>query len=133
MRILARVVTVVGLLAADNAFACSCMQPTADDLLSSSVSIFTGVAVKNRTTKQNETITTFRVSTGYKGVTPGQVIRIRHFSGHSAACGVRFELGQQHSLTTYRKDGSTAEFTSLCSVAVLRSPGGEELLRRLKR
>jgi len=76
-------------------------------------------------------VTTFQVVNGYKGVSGGQPVRIRHRSGSSASCGVRFEAGKTYTVSAYREEIGTSLFASLCSVAVFRSPGGQELLRRL--
>jgi len=133
MRVVTALALAIWLLPGNGALACSCRQPTADELLSSSAAIFTGVAQQSRPATQGEAVTTFRVVDGYKGVVPGQSVSVRHTSGSSASCGVRFESGQTYTLTTYREEIGTTLFANLCSVAVVRSPAGEELLRRLRR
>lgn len=111
--------------------ACSCRLPSADQILERSASIFTGVALKTRPAAGREAITTFRVIAGYKRVKRGQVVSIRHRSGPSASCGIRFEQGQRHLVATGREGMS--ETAGACSIAAMRSEAGEELVRRLGR
>jgi hypothetical protein len=123
----------LGLLPGSGALACSCAQPTAEELMRSAAAIFTGVAQRSEPATQGEAVTTFEVIEGYKGVVPGALVRVRHASGSSASCGVRFAIGERHTLTTYREEVGTTLFANLCSVAIFRSAAGEELLRRLRR
>ena len=72
-----------------------------------------------------------QVVNGYKGVPSGQPVRVRHNSGSPTACGVKFEVGQTYTVSTYREEIGTSLFANLCSVAVFNSPAGQELLKRL--
>jgi hypothetical protein len=130
MRIL--VALAICLIPANGALACSCKQPTADTLLASSAAIFTGVVLESRPATQGEAVTDFQVVAGYKGVARGQTISVRHRSGLSASCGVKFESGRRYTLTSYREDVGTALFANLCSISVMRSPAGKELLQRMR-
>jgi hypothetical protein len=94
----------IGLLASNDAAACSCRLPTAEALLASSASVFTGVALQSRPAGPREAVTTFRVTVGYKGVRRGQIVRVHHRSGPSASCGLRFEIGTAHPVAASRND-----------------------------
>jgi hypothetical protein len=59
-------------------------------------------------------------------------VRVRHRSGSSASCGVRFALGRTHTLSTYREEIGTSLFANLCTVAIFRTQGGDEIIRRLR-
>jgi hypothetical protein len=124
-------IALAGWLSGGSALACSCHFPTADELLRSSAAIFTGTAKESVPATQGESVTLFQVVNGYKGVASGQPVRIRHKSGSSASCGVKFEAGQSYTVSTYREEIGTTLFANLCSVAVFNSPAGQELLRRL--
>lgn len=123
----------IGLLSGGSAQACSCRLPTADDLLERSEAIFTGTALKTRTIGRRDAVTEFRVVTGYKGAKRGQVIRVHHRIGPSAACGVRFDPGKQQTLAVERDDDGKTLSIGACSLAAMRSDTGEELVRRLRR
>jgi hypothetical protein len=113
------------------AFACSCAQPTAEGLLQSAA-VFTGVATASVAATQGESITTFTVVEGFKGVRAGELVRVRHRSGSSASCGVQFAIGATHTLSTYREDVGTSLFANLCTTAIFRSRGGEQIIQRLR-
>ena len=131
MRTAGFTIAVAGWLSSGGALACSCQWPTADELLRSSAAIFTGIAKESIPATQGESVTTFQVVNGYKGVPGGQPVRVRHKSGSPTACGVKFEAGQTYTVSTYREEIGTSLFANLCSVAVFNSPAGQELLRRL--
>jgi hypothetical protein len=72
------------------------------------------------------------VVTGYKGTKRGQLIRVHHRIGPSAACGVKFDRGQQHTLAVESDEDGKVLSISACSLAAIRSDAGEELVRRLR-
>jgi hypothetical protein len=119
-------------LAPAAALACSCAPPSAEGLLQSAPAVFTGTATESVPATQGESITTFTVVEGFKGVRAGQVVRVRHRSGSSASCGVRFAIGATHTLSTYREEVGTSLFASLCNTAIFRSRDGEQIIRRLR-
>src|SRR5688572_22977047 len=97
-------------LAPAAAYACSCAPPTAEGLLQSAPAVFTGVATGSVSATQGESITTFTVVEGFKGVRAGQVVRVRHRSGSSARCGTSFAVGATHTLSTYREEAGASLF-----------------------
>jgi hypothetical protein len=101
-------------------------------MLQSAPAIFSGVATASVPATQGESVTTFTVVEGFKGVRAGQSVRVRHRSGSSASCGVRFALGQTHTLSTYREEVGTSLFANLCTVAVFRTRDGELIIQRLR-
>ena len=115
-----------------SAFACSCAPPTFEGLLQSAPAIFSGVATESLPATQGESVTTFTVVEGFKGVRAGQSVRVRHRSGSSASCGVRFARGETHTLGTYREEIGTTLFANLCTVAIFRTRDGDEIIRRLR-
>ena len=121
------------LLPTSGALACSCKFNSTDGLLTSSAAIFTAVAQGSQAATQGEAVTTFRVTAAYKGVKNGETVRIRHNSGSSASCGVRFNSGETYTISTYREEIGTTLFANLCSVAAMSSPVGQQLLQILKR
>jgi hypothetical protein len=123
---------VIELLAAANALACSCAPPTAEGLMQSAPAIFTGAVTESVRATQGESITTFTVSEGFKGVRAGQSVRIRHRSGSSASCGVTFAVGRTYTLSTYREEVGTTLFANLCSTAFFITRDGEQIIRRLR-
>jgi hypothetical protein len=75
-----------------SAFACSCARnPTAEGLLQDSAAVFTAVAQSSRAIASGVSITTFRVTESFKGPAAGTTVHVRHRSGSSASCGVKFE------------------------------------------
>ena len=131
MRVALPYALVALLFSTGGALACSCKQQSSDGLLTSSAAIFTAVAQASQPATQGEAVTTFRVTAGYKGVTTGQTIMVRHNNGSSASCGVRFTPGETYTMTTYREEIGTTLFANLCSVAAMKSSSGQELLRAL--
>jgi len=98
-----------------NAKACSCRQPIAKNILASSAVVFTGSVRKTKPVAANVHATTFVVTENFKGGRRGAVLTIRHRSGPSASCGVRFVLGRSYTVrATGRSKGGLT--TSLCSV-----------------
>jgi hypothetical protein len=120
------------LLTATTALACSCGTPTAEGLMSSAAAVFTGVATDSVSATYGQTVTTFKVIEGFKGALAGQSIRIRHGSGASASCGVKFKSGETHTVAAYKEQIGTTLFTSLCSVWIFRFPAGEEVIQRMR-
>jgi hypothetical protein len=133
MRVFAPLVLSIMLFSTPAALACSCRAPSAQELIASSAAIFAGTAQRSRPVTARESVTTFRVSRGYKGVASGRTIRVRHNSGPSPSCGVSFTRGQLYVLTTNRGRAGTGMSASLCSVAVMRSPAGKQALQMLRR
>lgn len=127
----------ISLALSNAAFACSCrMTATADELMEQADAIFTGIAGSSTEVARRESVTEFRVTKAYKGVRPGQVIRIRHRSGPSASCGVNFAAGKRYTMTSYRREagqpGAGELSSSLCSLAAMESPGGKALIERTR-
>lgn len=118
-------------LAPTAALACSCAPPTVETLMQSAA-IFTGVATESSPATQGESITTFSVVEGLKGVRTGELVRVRHRSGPSASCGVRFAIGQTHTLSTYREEVGTGLFANLCTTVIFGSREGAEVIQRLR-
>src|SRR6187431_2945625 len=112
------------------AFACSCPPPDPEGLMRSAPAVFTGVATASVPATQGESITTFTVVEGFKGVRAGELVSVRHRSGSSASCGVQFALGAAHTLSTYREEVGTSLFASLCNTAIFRSREGEQIIQR---
>jgi hypothetical protein len=133
MRVVAPLVLSILLFSTHAALACSCWHPSAQQLISSSAAIFAGTAQRSRPVSARESVTTFRVTRGYKGVASGRTIRVRHNHGPSPACGVRFSRGQSYVLTTNRGQAGTGMSASLCSVAVMRSAAGKQAMQMLRR
>jgi hypothetical protein len=127
-----RVACVLQALPMSAALACSCAPPTFEGLLQSAPAIFSGIATGSVSATQGESVTTFTVVEGFKGVRAGESVRVRHRSGSSASCGVRFALGQTHTLGTYREEIGTSLFANLCTVAIFRTREGEQIVRRLR-
>ena len=100
--------------ATGSARACSCgRNPMAAGLLESSAAVFTGVAQSTVAVEPGISMTTFKVTEGFKGVRTGRLVRVRHRSGSSASCGIRFALGEAHTLSA---GGGAAGFSAnLCS------------------
>jgi hypothetical protein len=97
-----------------SAFACSCARnPTAEGLLQDSAAVFTAVAQGSRPVAPGVSITTFRVTEGFKGPAAGTTVRVGHRSGSSASCGVQFESGKAHTLAV--GSGQSGFSASLCS------------------
>jgi hypothetical protein len=119
-------------LAATAAFACSCAPPTVESLVQSAPAVFTGVATQSVPATQGESITTFTVVEGFKGVRAGERVRVRHRSGSSASCGVQFAVGATHTLSTYREEVGTSLFASLCNAAIFRTGEGAQIIQRLR-
>jgi hypothetical protein len=131
-RRVAAVACVLQALPMSAALACSCAPATFEGLFQSAPAIFSGVATESVPATQGESVTTFTVVEGFKGVRAGQSVRVRHRSGSSASCGVRFALGQTHTLSTYREEVGTSLFANLCTVAVFRTRDGELIIQRLR-
>jgi hypothetical protein len=119
-------------LASTVALACSCAPPTAESLMQSAPAVFTGVATTSVAATQGESITTFTVVEGFKGLRAGELVRVRHRSGSSASCGVQFAIGATHTLSTYREEVGTSLFASLCNAAIFRSGEGAAIIRRMR-
>ncbi len=117
MRLLRTIIlsTLLTLPGAGAAYACSCApDPTAEGLLQDSAAVFTGVAQGSTQVAPGVSVTTFRVTESFKGVAAGTTVRVRHRSGSSASCGVKFAPDTSYTLAAGRGDGSVLS-TSLCS------------------
>jgi hypothetical protein len=98
------------------ASACSCApNPTAQGILATSAAVFTGVVESSISTGQDRSLTTFKVTESFKGLSPGESVNISHSSGSSAACGVAFSVGETYTLAAYQTDLPALLSTSLCS------------------
>ena len=128
MRTFTLIVLSILLFPANDALACSCAHPAARQIINSSAAIFAGVAQRSRPVSSREAMTTFRVTRGYKGVATGRTIWVRHLRGPSPSCGIQFTRGTSYVVMTNR-----GQPVSLCSIAVMRSPAGQEALRILRR
>ena len=104
------------------AAACSCSRnPTAKGILASASVVFTGIARGSEplivddaaASGRNYSITQFEVVESFKGAEVGSTIAVRHRSGRSASCGVKFERDRTYTLAAHR--GNTGLSTSLCS------------------
>jgi hypothetical protein len=118
---------------ATSVLACSCARnPTAEGLLRDSAAVFTGVAQDSRSVAPGISVTTFRVTEGFKGAREGAVVRVRHPSGSSASCGVQFSPGTSYTLAA---GGSGARLSaSLCSAWMFMPQVGlgDELIARMR-
>lgn len=115
--------------------ACSCpRQPTADDIIERAAAVFTGVAEHSEPSGPARSITTFRVIESFKGVAVGASVRIEHRSGSSASCGVKFSVGQTHTLAAYPTEAGSSLTTSLCSTWMFEPQVGHRdgLIQRLR-
>ena len=98
------------------AFACSCARtPTAEGLLQDAAAVFTGIVEESRSVAPGVSVTTFRISESFKGAAAGTTVRVRHPSGSSASCGVKFERGASYTLSASRGDSDSALAATLCS------------------
>lgn len=114
--------TAVLLLASTHlAAACSCPRtPTAKGILANASVVFTGIARGSEpitvddtaASGQNYSITQFEIVEAFKGAEVGTTITIRHRSGRSASCGVKFEPDRTYTLAAHR--GKLGFSTSLC-------------------
>lgn len=114
---------------ADHAAACSCAFLPAERIMERAA-VFTGVAQASIPAKPGYSITTFRVTEGFKGARAGTTIRILHRSGLSASCGVRFERGASHTLFASAADGTLS--ASLCTTWGFRGESGPALIAKLR-
>jgi hypothetical protein len=126
---------IAAILPIDVAYACSCArQPTAEGLLGHSAAVFSGVAQKSMAAKPGYSITTFKVTEPFKGVTDGATVTIYHRSGSSASCGVKFAAGQSYTLAAHSSDGPTGLSTSFCSTWMFKPQVGlsKELIAQMR-
>lgn len=112
------------------AWACSCSRSPEASLVRATV-VFSGVAQFSDPAAFDETVTTFRVAKAYRGVEPGQTIRVNHFSGDEASCGVTFNIGQHYTLMAFRDPSNVDLTTTLCSLLILQTLDGQAALRRM--
>lgn len=122
--------TFLTIASAAPAMACSCGHPSAEQIWDSAAAIFTGVAVDVAPEQPGYSWTTFRVTEGFKGGDAGATIRVRHRSGSSASCGVRFERGTSHTLYAGSRDGVLS--ANSCTTWIFRSESGPALIARLR-
>jgi hypothetical protein len=133
-----RIVLTMSLLLAGSvapAFACSCARnPTAESLLQDAVAVFTGTVRDSRPVAPGVSVTTFQVTEGFKGTQTGAIVRVRHPSGSSASCGVRFERGGSYTLAAHQGGSGPALAATLCSTWMfLPQVGlGAELIERMR-
>jgi hypothetical protein len=96
------------------ALACSCARnPTAAGILASADAVFTAIVVHSEPAGKNISITTFRIVEAFKGPAAGSTVEVRHRSGPSASCGVKFAVGRSYTLAAHRVGARLA--TTLCS------------------
>ena len=128
----------IGLGAAGPAAACSCAgNPTAASLLASSAAVFTATVTETRKVDQNVSVTTFRITESFKGPAAGATVKVRHPSGSSAACGVKFTAGETYTLAADRaaakRDGATLTTTQCSTWMFLPHVGlGEGLIKDMR-
>jgi len=105
------------LTATGPAAACSCARnPTAAGILSSAEAVFSATVVDSKTVGKNVSVTTFRVTETFKGPAAGSTVAVRHPSGSSASCGVKFTPGAAYTLAAQRAgNGGAMLTTTLCS------------------
>jgi hypothetical protein len=128
-----RVLAAAGFLAiaaAGPASACSCAQLNAERLMQDATAIFTGLAEGTAPVQPGWSVTTFRVTEGFKGARRGNTVRVHHRSGSSASCGVQFARGAAHTLYAQAQNGTLS--ASLCTAWGFRSGGGPALIARLR-
>ena len=79
-------------------------------------------------------MTTFRVTEGFKGADEGAIVRVRHPSGSSASCGIRFVPGTSYTLAANAAGSKPALSTSLCSAWMFMPQVGlgDELIARMR-
>jgi len=121
------------------AFACKCASRsdlTGDGILANSDAVFTGVAVKTISVRAvgeeraPVSVTTFRVTEAFKGTKIGQTIRIRHHSGASSSCGVKFTRGETRTLSPSKSE--TLFHIGRCTAFIFEGEKGEGLLAQLR-
>jgi hypothetical protein len=120
---------------ATSALACSCARnPTAEGLLRDAAAVFTGVAEESRSVAPGVSVTTFRVTEGFKGASEGAIVRVRHPSGSSASCGVQFAPGTSYTLTAHANGSGAGLSASLCSAWMFMPQVGlgDELIARMR-
>jgi len=95
-------VAAAGLVAAEVAWACSCVRfNTAEEQLARSDAVFRGRVEKTERLGPNRAATTFVVVERLKGRL-GQRVRVEHGTETGGACGVVFRRGQVRELAAYR-------------------------------
>ena len=117
------------------ALACSCARnPTAEGLLQESAAVFSGIAQESRSVAPGVSVTTFRVTEGFKGADQGAIVRVRHRSGSSASCGVQFTRGTSYTLAAHAGGSDPALSASLCSTWMFMPQVGlgDELIVRMR-
>lgn len=104
-----------GLAYAPEARACSCMQLTPSEGLTSSYAVFTGEVIaidKNSATRFGGLEVTLRVKKMWKG-DPSEELKV-HTAGSSAACGYAFAKGTTYLVYAVRDEADPLR-VSLCS------------------
>lgn len=102
--------------ASSQAAACSCQpNPSAGEILASASAVFSGIVEENTPAAEGQSVTIFRVTESFKGVSTGTTVRVRHPSGSSASCGVTFAPGEIRTLAAYRTGPGAPLTASLCS------------------
>ena len=136
MTIIRTLVSVLFIAAsASSALACSCARnPTAEGLLQDAAAVFTGIAQESTAAGPGMSMTTFRVTEGFKGAEAGATVRVRHRSGPSASCGVRFARGTSYTLAAYSGGSEPGLSASLCSTWMFSTQVGlgNELIARMR-
>jgi len=104
--------------------ACKCApNPTADAILASAASVFTGTVRAVETIAPGQSVTTFVVREPFKGAPRGAVVNVHHVSGPAASCGVTFAYGESYTIAASLERG--ALWTSRCSTWMFL-PGNEQ-------
>jgi hypothetical protein len=115
------------------AMACSCARnPTAESILESATAVFTGVVRKTVPVATGRSMTTFTVVESFKGVAGGATARVRHPSGSSASCGVKFLPGETYTLAAHGAESGLV--ASLCSTWMFSPQSGRrtDLIQRMR-
>jgi hypothetical protein len=114
--------------------ACSCARnPTAEALLQDYAVVFTGVVRGTTTVSSGRSVTTFEVTESFKGTAQGQTVRVRHRSGSSASCGIKFTAGATYTLAAFTGDGGVLS-ANLCSAWMFQPQVGlgDQLIERMR-
>ena len=115
------------------AMACSCARnPTAESILESATAVFTGVVQESARVGRGGPMTNFPVVDSFTGVAGGATARVRHPSGSSASCGVKFLPGETYTLAAHDAESGLA--ASLCSTWMFSPQVGKrmDLIQRMR-
>ena len=113
----------LSLLAAEPAFACSCIEPPPpQEAAQQAAAVFTGTVV-SVTQVGNQQEVRIRVERVWKGAKCGEVTILTPLD--EAACGYTFQTGQSYLVYAERQQGKLS--TNLCSRTNLTSQAGGDL------